>query len=204
LALLDFTSKLVAFRKEHPVFRRRRFLYGHSTESTEWSAAEIWWLRPDSTLMQTEDWQNGFAKSLMVYLNGAAIREPDNRGNPIEDDDVLMCLNASENQVVFTVPEAAPHGEWKDALDTGPHGTPESAYAPGESFPVEGRSIRVLILDRYNADAFHLDHEVDPAVQPDVAKSFVADPIDRSPSQSAAPKHHETPQQPAPDTEVTP
>lgn len=192
LALLDFTSKLIAFRKEHPVFRRRRFLYGHSAADTEWSAAEIWWLRPDSSLMEESDWTNGFAKSLMVYLSGSAIREPDSRGNTIEDDDILLCMNASENEVVFTVPEAARQGQWQDALDTGPHGDPESAYMPGQTFPVEGRSIRVLLLDRYNADSFHLDKEVDPDVQEDVAKSFVADPVDRPASSSATPKRRDS------------
>ena len=37
--LLDFTRRLIAFRKQHPVFRRRRFLAGAE-------ASELGWFTP--------------------------------------------------------------------------------------------------------------------------------------------------------------
>ncbi|MCF2706325.1 glycogen debranching protein GlgX [Arcanobacterium haemolyticum] len=167
LALLDFTSKLVAFRKDHPLFRRRRFLSGESTRGGRSSIGEIEWLRPDATLMQDSDWSTGFARSLMVYLNGSAIREPDQRGNEILDDDILITFNAGSESVPFTIPPSEYGDSWHDVLDTGPHANREHVYMPGEEFPVEGHSMRVLI-HTLRAPSDENDEGVSPA-------AFVAD-----------------------------
>lgn len=177
--LLDFTTKLIAVRKEHPVFRRRRFLYGHAAVDGQWSVAEISWLRPDGSLMQQEDWSNGYARSLAVYLNGSAIREPDTRGNPIEDDDVLVCFNASDELLEFRVPPVARQGTWKDVLSTGPHADPEAEYHPGDVFPVEGRSLRVLFCPRESVVDPSAEAPVDAEDAAELSEAFIADPTDR-------------------------
>ena len=66
--LLDFTQRLIDFRKRHPVFRRRRFFHD--------AAVEMGWFRPDGAEMTDEDWSSGFAKSIGVSLNGDAIPRP--------------------------------------------------------------------------------------------------------------------------------
>ncbi len=164
-SLLHFTSKLVAFRKTHPIFRRRRFLTSESTRGGGTSIGEIEWLRPDATLMQDSDWQTGFARSLMVFLNGLAIQETDIRGNPIVDDDILITFNAGPEPVIFTIPPSRYAHAWHDVLDTGSHADPGHEYHPGESFPLEGNSVRVLI---------HFRQYTDPDIEHD-EDSFVAD-----------------------------
>src|SRR5581483_12442940 len=71
--LLDFVRRLAELRRDHPVFRRRRFF-----EDTD-----IAWLTPAGERMTEQDWHAGYAKSLAVFLNGEAITEPDPRGRPV-------------------------------------------------------------------------------------------------------------------------
>ena len=172
LALLTFTSNLIAFRKEHPVLRRRRFLSGESTRGGRTSIGEVEWFRPDATLMQDEDWSTGFARSLMVFLNGSEIREPDARGNRIEDDDILITFNASDEPVTFVIPDAAYGDTWRIVLDTGSHGDPDAEQHPGDSFEIAPRAICVLLHELWDPNAFHLeDEEVDDVA--DTSPGFV-------------------------------
>jgi isoamylase len=61
--LLTFTRRLVAFRRAHPVFRRRRFLVGIE-------AAELAWFTPAATPMTLENWADPNARALTIYLDG--------------------------------------------------------------------------------------------------------------------------------------
>ena len=49
--LLEFTKRLVALRRAHPVFRRSRFLAGAE-------AAELRWFTPAGTEMTAADWSD--------------------------------------------------------------------------------------------------------------------------------------------------
>jgi len=42
-----------------------------------------------------------------VFLNGAAITEPDPRGERIKDESFLLLFNASELDLEFTIPRSA-------------------------------------------------------------------------------------------------
>ena len=67
--LLDVHRRLIALRREHPVFRRRRFFTG-SRRGGRATCDDIAWLTPGGEEMTDEDWENGFARSLAVFLNG--------------------------------------------------------------------------------------------------------------------------------------
>ena len=62
--LLAFTRRLIALRRAHPVFRRRRFLAGAD-------AAELRWFTPAGTPMTAADWADPGARSVALYLDGA-------------------------------------------------------------------------------------------------------------------------------------
>ena len=64
--LLAFCADIVAFRRRHPAFRRRRFFEERPIFSTELS--DIGWFRPDGQEMTPDGWQTGFVKSLGVFL----------------------------------------------------------------------------------------------------------------------------------------
>jgi isoamylase len=144
--LLDFTRRLVALRRDHPVFRRRRFFYGQSLHGSE--VTDIGWFRPDGTLMNEEDWREGLAKSIGVFLNGEAIPSPDPRGEPVTDASFLLLLNAHDEPIDFTLPKGDWGQEWEVLIDTSdeqhPEGTPDRLYLGGEQAEVESRSLVVL------------------------------------------------------------
>jgi isoamylase len=116
--LMDFTSAVSALRREHPVFRRRRFFSGHTTTGTPDGPGDIVWLTPAGKEMTEEDWRAGQAKSLGVFLNGEAISEPDPRGDRITDSRFLLLFNAHPEPVTFTLPDAEFGLEWEIVIDS--------------------------------------------------------------------------------------
>jgi isoamylase len=111
---LEFVRLLSGLRRDHPVFRRRRFFTGRSAEVP----ADIVWLTPSGEAMTDDDWHAGYAKSIGVFLNGDAITEPDPRGRPIRDDSFLMLISAHSEPVGFTLPGPEYGERWELVLDT--------------------------------------------------------------------------------------
>ena len=144
--LLEFTKRLIRIRKNHPVFRRRRFLAG---DPFGFDAADrdIAWLVPSGRLMTQGDWEFAFGKSLMVYLNGRSIVEPDRRGQKVEDDSFLLMFNAHYDNIDFTIPGKQFGVSWKLIVDTTEAtGYPaEAKHVPANgSITVPARSIVIL------------------------------------------------------------
>ncbi len=154
--LLAFTKRVVALRMEHPVFRRRRFFAGTVAPGKD-QVADIAWFRPDGTSMRDADWGHEYARAVMVFLNGDAIPEPDPRGEKLVDDSFLVCFNASDQEITFTVPDEVYGEGWLVALDT--HDDEAGSVSifddatpllPGVEVNVSDRS--VVILRRPRAD----------------------------------------------------
>ena len=111
--LLAFTKALIALRREHPVFRRRRWFQGRPLRGT----ADIEWLKPDGTEMTEDDWNQHRETCVGVFLNGQAIMSPGPRGERIEDDSFLLLINASPEARKWTV--SGSWGErWAVVIDT--------------------------------------------------------------------------------------
>jgi glycogen operon protein len=145
-ALLQFTRDVIALRKDHPVFRRRRFFKGDAAHGGESDLGDIVWFAPHGEEMDELDWRNGFARTLMVFLNGLAIPEPDVLGQPVSDDHFLLMFNAHSEPVDFTVPPEIYGDSWEVVLDTTKEGFEGSAgsWEPGKVHPLPGRSVVVL------------------------------------------------------------
>ena len=144
--LHDFTRRLIELRRDHPVFRRRRFLAGGALGDEE-HGREIAWLTPECTLMTQDDWNTPFGRALMVFLDGEAIAEPDARGQRVVDDSFLLMFNAHYEDIDFTVPGAEFGDEWEVVVDTTePLGVREDAepVQPGAAVTVGQRSTVVL------------------------------------------------------------
>ncbi|MGW1199921.1 glycogen debranching protein GlgX [Streptomyces sp. NPDC002536] len=144
--LLRFTRSLVWLRRDHPVFRRRRFFHGRPVQGTHDELSDISWFTPDGDEMRDSDWQAAHAKSLAVFLNGSAISEPGPRGEPVVDDSFLLMFNAHEEPLDFLVP--ADHGrQWQVVVDTArPEGvsTDGPKVAAGERLTLTDRSLVIL------------------------------------------------------------
>jgi isoamylase len=143
--LTDFTARLVQFRKEHTVFRRRRFFNGRQVRGSD--LQDIGWFQPGGEPMTDEDWESGSAKSLTVFLNGDGIREPDARGEPVSDDSFFLLFNGFYEPMDFTLPSFDAAERWKVVIDTSAplvDQAEERAMKSGETFEVESRTILVL------------------------------------------------------------
>ena len=140
--LLDFVRTLSRLRREHPVFRRRRFFQGALPGRGK--QRDIAWLRPDGTLMEDADWGRGW-RALGVFLNGDAITEPDRMGRRIRDDSFLLLLNAGINDVQFTLPGPSYSAAWETVVDTADPEVAGCPYLPaGSDVTVIDRSFLVL------------------------------------------------------------
>ena len=111
--LLAFARWVIAFRRAHPVFRRRRWFHGRPIRGT----VDIGWFKPDGQAMTDEDWDASHARSLGAFLNGKAIQTPDDRGRSITDDSFLLLFNAHTEAVEWTIP-AVYAKAWRLVLDT--------------------------------------------------------------------------------------
>ncbi|MUL43484.1 glycogen debranching protein GlgX [Streptomonospora sp. PA3] len=113
--LLEYVRELARLRREHPVFRRRRFFQGRKAGQS--GLPDIAWLRTDGRSMGGDDWRAG-GRVLGVFLNGDAISDPDPRGRPVRDDSFLLLLNSSTEAVEFTLPGEEYGTAWQTTLDT--------------------------------------------------------------------------------------
>jgi len=135
---LEFVRRLVAIRKSEPVLRRRTFLAGRRS-----GAADVLWLRADGVELADADWNNHDQAALAMLLDGAAIQEPDARGEPIVGDSLLALFNGSDREVEFTLPAGSADARWARLLDTA---DPEGGGVPvsgGDRVPSAPRSVSV-------------------------------------------------------------
>jgi glycogen operon protein len=151
LDLLAWTRHLIALRKEHPVFRRRRFFQGRPLRKVAPTdrLPDIAWFRPDGAEMTDTDWEVGYAKSIGVFLNGLSIPDPDVHGRPIVDDSFYLIFNAWDQEIDVTLPEARWTSTWEVVLDTvanaaDPLGAPPDRRPAGAVLRMSGHQLLLL------------------------------------------------------------
>ena len=116
VSLLNFTRRLIAFRRQHPNFRRHKFFQGRPIRGT--GAKDITWLRPDGGEMSDEEWAAGWQRTLGVRFDGDAMEVLDEQGRRVTDDTFLLLLNAHHEPVPFTLPGSAAETHWGWVFDT--------------------------------------------------------------------------------------
>jgi glycogen operon protein len=110
-ALLRFTTDLIALRRRHPVFRRRRFLTGTS-------AADLRWFTPAGVDMTPQDWMDPAARSIAVFVDGTTDPDVAPDGTPLVDDDFLVLVNAWWEPLTFIVPGDLALHPWEIVCDS--------------------------------------------------------------------------------------
>jgi glycogen operon protein len=141
--LLEFTRRLIHLQAAHPVFRRRRWFKGRSVRGA--GASDIAWFRPDGVEMSEQDWQENHARSFAVFLNGDALREVDDTGQPIRDDSFLLLFNAHHEPLTFTLPPGALGANWRMILETAEDAETSRPVSPaGDHVEVSGRAVAVM------------------------------------------------------------
>ncbi|MGI8872839.1 MAG: glycogen debranching protein GlgX [Egibacteraceae bacterium] len=141
-ALLAFTRHLVWLRREHPVFRRRKFFLGEDGTGNP----DLVWLRPDGQRMDDDDWSDGSSSALMAFLNGRSIPTPDVRGRRVFDDSFLLLVNGGHDALTFTLPARELGRRWRAVVDTAHPDKPQprGAQRPGAQLTLPERSLLLL------------------------------------------------------------
>jgi len=143
LELLEFTRGLIEFRRKHPVFRRRHWFQGRAVYGK--GLDDLNWFTPDGLEMEDHYWNEAFAKSVGIFLNGKAFISPDERGLRITDDSFYLIINAHYEDLSFALPDKVWGRRWKEILST-EYGFCEErkVHAAGDELVVKSRSIQVL------------------------------------------------------------
>ncbi len=142
--LLEFTRRMIRLRRDHPVFRRRRFFEGRPIHGS--GVKDILWLKPDGGEKTDAEWQHDPARSLGVLLAGEGLAESDERGRAVTDANFLILFNAHHEEIAFTLPNHAEGVRWLVVVDT-THGdglARGGAFSGGSVYPLKGRSLALL------------------------------------------------------------
>ena len=93
--------------------------------------------------MTAESWDAAYARTLMFYLNGLAIGEPDDMGNRIVDSDFLVLMNAAPEDIEFTLPPQEYGKSWTVCLDTDEQHV-DTDFSAGDKICLRNRSVLVM------------------------------------------------------------
>jgi glycogen operon protein len=142
-SLLAFTARLIAFRREHPVFRRRRWFAGKPLQGS--ARSDIGWFNAEGELMSVREWESGSNRALAVFVDGEGIPSRGRRGERIIDDTFYVMFNAHEDPWAFVLPDENWGRQWRVALtttDDEPASHPELAARATLTLP--DRSLAIL------------------------------------------------------------
>ena len=142
--LLAYTSKLIHLRRSHAAFSRKNWFKGEPVKSN--GIDDINWFLPDGSLMTADHWNQDFAKSVSIYLNGQGINSVNDKGEKVVDDNFYLIFNADSNPVDYKLPSTEYGKEWTVVLDTCKAGAAENdqTYQPEETVTIGGRSVVLL------------------------------------------------------------
>ncbi|QKE85380.1 glycogen debranching protein GlgX [Arthrobacter sp. NEB 688] len=142
--LFAFTSAVAKLRREHPVFRRRRFFAGSADHGGQSELGDIAWFQPGGERMGDGDWSDGEARMMTVFLNGKAIPSPDAHGRPVVDDDFLVLFNADHEDHEFVLPGEEWGERWCTEIDTAADSVEPEWHDAAATVRVSARSVIVL------------------------------------------------------------
>jgi glycogen operon protein len=144
IAHLGFTGRVMSFRQRHRVFRRRKWFVGRDIHGT--GVEDIGWFNPNGGEMTEEQWNEGVAKAIGVFVNGDNLPDPGPRGERLTDYSFLILFNADVTSIDFTLPPDRWGERWGVVLDTNDPQVDELTvtYKSGDEVPVESHSIVVL------------------------------------------------------------
>ncbi|HTQ22967.1 glycogen debranching protein GlgX [Mycobacterium sp.] len=140
--VFDFTKELIALRRRHPAFRRRRYRTGKE-------AADLQWFTPSGSMMTAEDWSDTAARSVGLFVDGATDPDVDADGTPMIDDDFFFAVNAWWEPLTFIVPDELRGRRWDIACDSF---DPARKISVAQEITVQPRSIAVLQSTRTEID----------------------------------------------------
>ncbi len=139
---LEFVRKLMAFRKEHPSFRRRQFLTGLADGA---GVKDITWWHPDGRELGDEDWRDADLMAFGMLLRGDRIYDVDSHGRVVRDDSFLILFNGSTQTVTFNLPatKSGEPVEW-DVVPEARRSLSHRHYRAGDTLRLKSHLMTVL------------------------------------------------------------
>ena len=116
LNLLGFVRRVMSFRERHRTFRRRKWFRGRPIRGT--GVDDIVWFTPAGEEMTQEEWDEAYAKSVAVFINGDVLPDPGPRGETLTDERFLLLFNAHIDAIDFTIPVGDWGERWAYVIDT--------------------------------------------------------------------------------------
>ncbi len=111
---LAFCRRVILLRREHPVFRRRRWFQGRPIRGVE----DMAWFRSDGAEMTEQDWAEVPTLAVGVFINGKSIAQPDPYGRRVSDETFLVLFNAGHEPMSWKLPPKRWGTSWVIELDT--------------------------------------------------------------------------------------
>lgn len=108
-ALLRFTRRVIALRREHPALREDRWLEGLPDD--EHGIPDVEWRMPDGRPMTTDAWADGCRRLLIARLHAPA-------AGLLAEDRVMTVFNSAADAVSVVLPEPRAGRCWRVRLDT--------------------------------------------------------------------------------------
>jgi glycogen operon protein len=146
--LLEFCRRLIEYRRDHPVFRRRRWFQGRPIHGSD--IKDIAWFNTDGLQKAEDEWDDASARTLAIFLNGKSIPNPHVKADPVTDDSFYIILNAYHEGLDANLPKEKWGKAWILVLDTSAGGFAEEQnqqeIPAGTQIRVEGRSVVLFKL----------------------------------------------------------
>jgi isoamylase len=142
----EFTRRLIQLRKEHPVFRRPKFLKGRRIRGSE--IRDVMWFNPGGNQMTEEEWTSPFVRCLGMLLSGDATDVVNFQGEPVRDDTFLLLINGHHERIPFVLP-GQENLDWQLILDTSDAAgfvAEQRRFASGDDVDVAARACYLLQL----------------------------------------------------------
>lgn len=136
---LEFTRRLIAFRKDQPILHQRRFL--HSRERLTDGREDLFWRRSDGLPMTQEDWDDATRNHIAVEMRTAS-ETPEYAALPYT---IFLVFNAGSDLAVV-IPELPDGRKWNQHFDTST-GCFDVLPVAGPTLTVPANSVVVLVSE---------------------------------------------------------
>lgn len=147
---MDFVRAMIALRRRHPAFRRRRFFSGQPVSAN--GLKDITWLSPVGGEIAPAEWDLPHKRCFGYHINGThteshAVDHGADTAATEADDRFIVMMNASGQTVDFVLPGPEYGAEWNVLIDTAETEEDESPrpHRSGEALPMTPHSMIVLI-----------------------------------------------------------
>ena len=141
---LAFCRKVIKLWHDQPVLKRRNFFQGRRIRGA--GVKDIAWLNHTGNELTDDEWNSGCVSAIGVRMNGESIDEVDERGEHISGDTLLILFSNQPDSVTFKMPRHMPSERWVPVFDTSRDDVQGEAYSTDDTYPLDGRSVAVLIL----------------------------------------------------------